>query len=80
MSLGKGFVQEVLMKKRNATDGRENPKGINVKNLETLLVSHSSAIPVPQRGRCRDLKDKRNRLPANQNSKNLFNGRLKVRN
>ena len=31
----------------------------NVGNLEPLLMSHSAPIPVPERGRCWDLRDMR---------------------
>ena len=33
----------------------------NVENLEPLLMSHSAPIPVPERGRCWDLRDMRTR-------------------
>ena len=33
----------------------------NVGNLEPLLMSHSAPIPVPERGRCWDLRDMRTR-------------------
>ena len=49
-------------RKGMARDGGANPKQINVQNLESLLVSHSSPIPVPQRRRRWDLWDTKNQV------------------
>ena len=55
-------LKSVIEKTRTKTKTNTNTKTMkNVGNLEPLLMSHSAPIPVPERGRCWDLRDMRSR-------------------
>ena len=57
-------LKSVIEKTKTKTKTKTNAKTKtmkNVGNLEPLLMSHSAPIPVPERGRCWDLRDMRNR-------------------
>ena len=58
----KSVIKNTRTKTTTKTNTKTKTKTMkNVENLEPLLMSHSAPIPVPERGRCWDLRDMRTR-------------------